>query len=300
MRSTFDDTTRSKGKRVMRPLIVILALAALPFSSTSAARTQEALERLQERASAGELSAQKKLGELYLQGGPVQRDPAESLRWYKTAAGAGDIDAQLLVGKTLLHGLLTPVDMPAAHLYLTFADQSGSNEAKVELLAHKRLTGGSVDAAGLQFLRDSADKKCAAAQRELGLRVAAGEVPNATSQEALRWLSIAADRRDIVAMRYLAEVLMEGNEEIGKQPLRAINYLRNLAACGDHDALLTLSRASPKNFIEICRKSTANPRLIDLLDELSFCKGDFSNSRILPGKWTQLPFQVVITTEQCA
>src|SRR5690348_17531535 len=105
-----------RGARAVRLVLIIVGLLAVGARAQTQPGTAEALRT---RANSGDAAAMGKLGALYLDGGPVPRDPAgEGLSWLRKAADAGDGGAQLLVGQMLLHGLFVPTDMEAAKNYL--------------------------------------------------------------------------------------------------------------------------------------------------------------------------------------
>lgn len=73
------------------------------------------------------------LGQLYLSGTTLPRDPAAAVRWLERAALGGDQHAQYRLGKLLLQGEEVPKDADGAVRWLTASAEQGSRYAQYAL-----------------------------------------------------------------------------------------------------------------------------------------------------------------------
>lgn len=65
---------------------------------TKKQKARELIDALIKRAEAGDANAQYALGSMYANGKGVPQDDAEAMKWWRLAAEAGDVDAQLFLG----------------------------------------------------------------------------------------------------------------------------------------------------------------------------------------------------------
>lgn len=73
----------------------------------------ESLEDLRKRAAAGDVDAQVRMGNRYLAGVTVEKDPEEAKRWYLLAGGSGTADGFMALG-LYYSGACIPRDVPKA------------------------------------------------------------------------------------------------------------------------------------------------------------------------------------------
>jgi hypothetical protein len=76
---------------------------------------------------------QRVLGLAYLNGDGVTKNEAESVKWFRKAAQAGDAEGARHLGHALAAGQGTPVDLVEAYRWLSLAAQKGDNPARDEL-----------------------------------------------------------------------------------------------------------------------------------------------------------------------
>jgi len=116
------------------------------------------LERMVQRADAGDPVAQNNLGAAYSDGEGVPEDDVEAVKWFRLAAEQGEAMAQNNLGKHLDDGLGVPED----------------------------------DIEAVKWYRLAAEQGNATGQNNLGVAYSDGEGVPEDDVEAYAWLSIAA------------------------------------------------------------------------------------------------------------
>ena len=101
------------------------------------------MKLLTQAAEHGNGSAAFTLGQLYLSGTTLPRDPAAAVRWLERAAESGNQYAQYRLGKLLLQGEDVPKDTEAAVRWLAASAEQGSQYAQYAL-GKLYLMGGEV------------------------------------------------------------------------------------------------------------------------------------------------------------
>jgi uncharacterized protein len=146
-------------------------------------------------------TALKTIAKMYAEGGEINPNDAESVRWYRAAAERGDKDAQVNLGKALIAGRGTPVNYVEGHKWCESAAKQASSAGQYCL--------GNLYRAGLGVQKDTA--------------------------EAMKYLTSAARFNYVPAMRALAEMYETG--EAGKVD-RIESFLWNVRAAvsGDDQA----------------------------------------------------------------
>ncbi len=127
-------------------------------AQTSADALPPALRPILEKATRGDVGAQRTLADHYARGSGDDQRQASS--WYRRAALQGDADAQTFLGQRTLAGRGVPAD----------------------------------DALAASWLRKASDQGNAVAAFTLGLMAQMKRGPDATPAAAIRWLELAADR----------------------------------------------------------------------------------------------------------
>lgn len=189
----------------------ILAAALIAAFAVAPGWTNSALDDLMERATTGDVAAQRELGQAYLAGTNVKRDEAQGVSWLVQAAEHGDAEAAYQLG---IH-------------YGRVATSGG----KVNL-AHRQKQA--------QYLRQATIAGHAPATRmmaELLLDRAMEEnVPPEKRAKALQdgeaLLRHAADNGHVAAMLSLADRLERGRGVV-KNADEAVTYLERAARAGD-------------------------------------------------------------------
>lgn len=96
-------------------------------------QTAQAVELLMKAAEHGNCSAAFTLGQLYLSGTTMLRDPAAAVRWLERAALGGNQYAQYRLGKLFLQGEDVPKDAVGAVRWLTASAEQGNQYAQYAL-----------------------------------------------------------------------------------------------------------------------------------------------------------------------
>jgi TPR repeat protein len=107
---------------------------------------QEALERLQEAAQAGQTSAMLELAEFYGRGLGVKQNLTERFRWFQKAAAAGDPRGMFLAALCQETGMGTAADQKQARAGFKKAAEAGLPEAHLKV-AEDLLAGSEADQA---------------------------------------------------------------------------------------------------------------------------------------------------------
>jgi TPR repeat protein len=91
----------------------------------------EAAAMLKPLADQGNVKAQSRLGQMYLEGQGVERNDQEGLRLARNAASLGDTDAQLRIGGLYEQGRGVPQNNFQAYVWYSAAARSGNAAASV-------------------------------------------------------------------------------------------------------------------------------------------------------------------------
>ena len=174
-------------------------------------RYADALARFQVLGDQGSAVAQRRLGDLYLNGKGVPRDAAEAARWYGRAAEQNDLPTLAQLGMLYQRGEGVRPDWKAAHRLLKQAAEGGNAYAMREF-AFMVLDGRGQPAnlnEALQWYRKAAEAGEASAAQMVGvIHEYYLQPPNLG--EALRWYQRAADTGNAAAMYSLSTIHGDG------------------------------------------------------------------------------------------
>ncbi|ACL72509.1 tetratricopeptide repeat protein [Thioalkalivibrio sulfidiphilus] len=115
-------------------LIVLLATAPVAAQNLSSSLLR--IEMMQ--AKGGDPEAQFTLGARYEDGNGVEKNPAESHRWYSLAANAGHAGAQFRLGRLHELGIGVPASSETAQEWIRLAASNGHEGARQHLAAQER------------------------------------------------------------------------------------------------------------------------------------------------------------------
>jgi uncharacterized protein len=88
-----------------------------------------AMRWLKQAATEGDVAAaESDIGRLYYNGAGVKRDFGEAARWFQKAADQGYGDAQIGLGTLYEHGLGVPKDLVKAYMLFELASKGGSKD----------------------------------------------------------------------------------------------------------------------------------------------------------------------------
>ena len=174
-------------------------------------RFADALARYQVLGDQGSTVAQRRLGDLYLNGKGVPRDAAEAVRWYGRAVEQNDLSAMAQLGMLYQRGEGVRPDWKAAHRLLKQAAEGGNVYAMREF-AFMVLDGRGQPAnlsEALQWYLKAAEAGEANAAQMVGvIHEYYLQPPN--FGEALRWYQRAADAGNAAAMYSLSTLYGDG------------------------------------------------------------------------------------------
>lgn len=170
-------------------------------------------------ANADQAEAQYRLGKAWLDGFGVEPNSTRALHWLNLAAGNGSHDAEYLLGKMYQQGYRVAQDTDLAQSWLSRAADSGHSGALSLLAALDQVIDFTTQVyqQSAEVLQQKANAGDPHAQYELGLRYESGAYDvNRDDQQALHWLTLAADNGNIHAMAALAHIYARG--ELGVEP----------------------------------------------------------------------------------
>lgn len=173
------------------------APAAKPAPPVPEAEKTE-LEKLRDKARAGDADAQFAMGVRHRDGIGVEPSYANAAEWFDLAAQQGHVPAQLGLGIMYRQGLGRPRDMDLAKLWLHAAARAGDPDAQ-KLLGEVYVddTAGVPDYfQAARWFREAAEQGVVDAQYNMGVLYEGGlGVPRDFSQ-AYYWFSLAANAGD--------------------------------------------------------------------------------------------------------
>ncbi|KTD31094.1 tetratricopeptide repeat protein [Legionella maceachernii] len=194
-----------------------------------------ALRYFNQAAEKGMLPAQQLLARYNL---IEEKNPEKALYWFKKAAAAGDVQAQMYCAAAYLFGLGTKENSDTARKYYIDAAKAGNALAQYTLGMHflesrdqrnKKL--------GAVWLTKAADQGFTEAQAKLGELYANGSVVTRDNNKAVDLLMKAAAQNSSSAMTTLGELAIKQNQiETGK------DWLTKAANAHNGRAAMSLAR----------------------------------------------------------
>lgn len=214
-----------------------LLLARIYLTGTAAGtprNPERAAALLLAAAGQGNAAAQYYLGLLYQNGSGVEQNHEQAFGLFKSAAENGDQAALYELSKAYANGRGTAVDDVKALHWLRAAADSGQGDAQF-FLANALENGQGAPLDGVEALgwfRRAAENGMPIAQRILGSKYLTGDdVTTADPNEALRWLTLAAEAGDPGAMHNLA-VAYGGDYTIASDDAKALKWYSAGSATG--------------------------------------------------------------------
>lgn len=249
------------------------------------------VEKLRQRAEAGNAAAQLDLGWLHENGDGVPQDDSEAVKWYRKAAEQGLPTAQSNLGMMLMEGRGGPADRAAGLEWFRKAAHQGHSMASFNLgLAYFNGDGVPKDfAVAIRWFRKAADngepntqseaagiyqsiesvpwalsnrgisaeKGLPAAQNRLGLMYDLGLGVEQDFSEAFKWYRKAAEQGLPMAQRNLANLYYSGRG-VTRNNAEGIKWFRRAAEQGDTQSqnqlgtLYALGKGVPKDIVQAC------------------------------------------------
>jgi TPR repeat protein len=161
----------------LRALLALLIVAAPGCASKKGPDPllvpEEPPSELVERGRAGRMDAQMELARGYEFGASWQRDGREAARWYRRAAEQGNHDAEAALGRLYYLGRGVPRDATLALVWYEKAAAAGQSDALVGM----------------------------------GLLEHDGDLAEPNYVEAAKWMTLAAERGNAFAEKFIRETL---------------------------------------------------------------------------------------------
>jgi uncharacterized protein len=166
------------------------------------------------RAAAGDPAAQYKLARRLWSGGrrASKRDRDQAMKWYRSAARAGDREAQAALAQIHLQPDLPFYDIAAAFRWMTRAAERGHRGAQYSL-GVEYATGETVrlnSKKAMYWYRKAAAAGNAEAQYNIGMMYSGGEGVRKNPAIARRWILKAARNAEMLAIMLLAQAYETG------------------------------------------------------------------------------------------
>lgn len=160
---------------------------------------QTTITELMDRGNEGDANAQYALGFAYENGSRVPHDLAEAVRWYRRAAGLGNVYAQFLVAVAHARGKIVPQDLAQAfHWYRKAAEQGHpSAQYNLAVMYANGLGVARDDSEAVTWYRACAEQDNHVAQCTLFEAYSEGRGVPQDDVEALKWITLAARSEEI-------------------------------------------------------------------------------------------------------
>ncbi len=245
----------------------------------SAVGPQRTASQWRALAEAGDMEAQFNLGRLLEDGGDVQGDYDEAVRWYKRAADQGHPGSQWKLSVCYRAGLGVEPDIEKSVDFLQRSARGGNSEAQLQLgclyyfglnvIEDKRKAYQCFKSASDQWnlgalvwqgdcyyhgagvvsdrrkacelYRKAAELGLTSAQFKLGMMYSLGWGVRQSSEEAARWLGMAAKRNHTGALVELGRMHLIG-DGVDESQYQAELLFRQAADLGDADGKFELGR----------------------------------------------------------
>jgi uncharacterized protein len=235
--------------KLLAVLLASLLLAGSSVMAQSAGQVtakQKTIEDLKQVAYAGDVSAQVRLGVIYLTGDGVAKDDVEAVKWLRKAAEQDSALAERYLAEMYFKGRGVPADNAEAAKWLRQAAEQGDAQSEHNLavlyIQGQGVPRNSKEAAN--WMRKAADQNLAAGQQGLGILYEAGDGVPEDPIEAAKWYRKAVDQDYVPAMSNLASLMATSREPSVRNPQAAVAMAMKAVAKGNNpDYLDTLAAA---------------------------------------------------------
>lgn len=229
----------------MRRLLLVLALVLLSAGLSRGVSLEE-FKALKAKAVKGDSAVQVELGDLYF---------AESLQLYTKAAEQGNAMAQYVLGCMYYNETNFTIDFAPKHYFGAGKEDKAAargwyEKAAAQELVEARVMLGNMALSNepeswqveeaVKWLTPAAEQGSVDAQRALGLMY--NHLPRSyRSAEMLRWLTIAAENGDVISQMELAKVYL-GQSDVPHDYALALQWFTTAAEQGEALALWELAK----------------------------------------------------------
>lgn len=164
--------------------------------------SQEELEQLMRDAEQGDAEAQYQLGGYYHKG--ERRDYGRAFTWYLKAAKAGYLLAQKRVAEMYMSGKKIGKDVDEAARWLVLAAKQGDIDAQFQLGEYYSTTRMHDYNRALMYYLQAAEGGHTSAKREIGNMYLSKKILGKSSEDAIKWIKLAAEQGDAKAQFQLS------------------------------------------------------------------------------------------------
>jgi TPR repeat protein/serine/threonine protein kinase len=220
------------------------ALSLLALDASCRADYPAALRLARAAAEEGDALAMGTLGWLLLYGKGVDKDPAQSLAWYRRAAKTENPHAWSMLGFLYASGQGVAQDEAAAREWYRKAADVEWTQAMVPL-ALMLLDGRGGDAdrvEAVQLLRKSADLGSPEGMYQFALLFRDGRGVDRNPGESVRWTRRSAEAGYGPAMQELGAIFEAGRGDVAADPAEAVAWYRKAAEMEVATAMTQLGR----------------------------------------------------------
>jgi len=202
---------------------------------------------LLEAARRGSSSAQFEMGNLYMTGHGVGRDPVAAASWYRAAAQQAHAAAASNLGVLYANGWGVPLsDAEAVNWFRKAADAGdpgGENNLGSMYIAGRGVPQS--DALGAKYILSAAEHGAPEAQYALGTLYANGRGVPADDEQAVKWLKASATQGYAPAQVVLGKLYAAGAGVPRDYP-EAYCWFAMAAASGDKEAAAEVNSIAPR------------------------------------------------------
>ncbi|MDV7337966.1 tetratricopeptide repeat protein [Terasakiella sp. A23] len=206
---------------MFRLLSVLLALLLLHTSPVEANSARDLAERLEAKASNGDIKAAYKLGLFWSQGKKVDPDYFTAAEWFERSAEGGYTKGMLKIADMYEEGRGVDKNLSAALKWNKMAAQNGSKAAMVKLGAIHALQNNFKDSAN--WYMKAAIKGDVASMRELGNYYLNGSGVRFDLKQAFAWLELAIEKGDYKAKALQGKIVQKKGQGWADDLRRKVN-----------------------------------------------------------------------------
>ncbi len=254
----FPFSAESEAKKMGMADIVELIQSIRQKRIRTALKENPILTQLKSAAEAGNVDAQVRLGMAYQNEELMPADAKESFKWYLKAAEQGHTEAQRMVGDSYMFGWGTPFNNVTALEWYKKAAEKGVSQAQYEVGAwFNSYTTNHLEA--IKWLELAANQQHPEAHFILGNYYAKGKGMATNWTEARRHFLIAATKgRNVKAYLMLGDIYLKGLGDISANIPEAVNWYTQAALkLRSEEAMLKLGKIySSENSVTDYRKAT--------------------------------------------
>jgi TPR repeat protein len=224
------------------------ATAKAPSSQQATQKTakDDAIQALTDKAAAGDVQSQVRLGLAYVTGDGVAHDDAEAVKWFRKAADQDDMLGERYLAEMYFKGRGVAADNAEAAKWLRLAAGQDDPESEHNL-AVMYLQGLGVPRNGaeaLKWMHKSADHGLADGQVGLGAMYEVGDGVRLDEVESAKWYRKAAEQDSREGLNDLALLELSAKNMSLRNPKEAVTLATKAAGNGDNPGYLdTLAKA---------------------------------------------------------